>query len=159
MALCALCTDDTCFAAGSSQPDDQVSAICMVEYAGNPSFGSSTLTRHPELVLDGSAIAPKVYGVCGLAVGDLLPAVPGPELVVGSLDGHLLVYALDAVTGEIVSQPPLYQTRVEGALGAYNSIVIADLVDASGAAEVPGTDGINELYVAGSLGLRRWTLP
>ncbi|MGE3354463.1 MAG: hypothetical protein AB7O84_22220 [Planctomycetota bacterium] len=77
----------------------------------------------------------------------------------GALDGHLLVFSLDAVTGEIVSQPPLYQTRVEGAVGAYNSIVISDLVDASGASEVPGTDGVNELYVAGSLGLRRWSLP
>ncbi|MGE3172789.1 MAG: hypothetical protein AB7O97_09185 [Planctomycetota bacterium] len=156
----AFFADDSNFAAGSTQPDDQVSAICMVDYQGNTSFGSSGAFRHPELVLDGSsALAPKVYGVCGLAVGDILPAVPGPELVVGALDGHLLVFALDPVTGDIVSQPPLYQTRVEGAVGAYNSIVIADLVDDSGASEQPGVDGTNELYVAGSLGLRRWTLP
>ncbi|MGE3175540.1 MAG: hypothetical protein AB7O97_23150 [Planctomycetota bacterium] len=157
----AFFTDDSQFnTPGSTVPDDQVAAICMVEYSGNTSFGSSSLLRHPELVLDGSSpLAPKVYGVCGLAVGDIVPAVPGPELVVGALDGHLLVYALDAATGQIVSQPPLYQTRVEGAVGAYNSIVIADLVDRTGASEVAGTDGTNELYVAGSLGLRRWTLP
>ncbi|MGE3354678.1 MAG: hypothetical protein AB7O84_23310, partial [Planctomycetota bacterium] len=59
----------------------------------------------------------KVFGVCGMAVGDLLP------------------------------QAPLYETRVEGAVGAYNSLVIADL-DPSAAG--------NELYAAGSLGLRKW---
>ncbi|MGE3172048.1 MAG: hypothetical protein AB7O97_05430 [Planctomycetota bacterium] len=39
----------------------------------------------------------------------------------------------------------LYATQVEGSVGNYNSIVFADL----------DQDGENELYVAGSLGLRR----
>lgn len=39
-----------------------------------------------------------------------------------------------------------YRTRVEGAVGAYNSIAIADL---------DGMNG-NELYVAGSLGVYRF---
>ena len=42
--------------------------------------------------------------------------------------------------------PLLYHDQVEGALDAYNSIVIADL----------DGNNENELYVAGSLGLRRW---
>jgi hypothetical protein len=71
---------------------------------------------------------------------------------VGSLDGHLLVFELDPLTGDILLQgapnrAAAYEAQVEGAIGCYNGIVIADLV---------GPDGQNELYVAGSLGLRRW---
>lgn len=36
--------------------------------------------------------------------------------------------------------------QVEGAVGAYNSLIVADL----------DGDGHQELYAAGSLGLRRW---
>ena len=50
----------------------------------------------------------------------------------------------------------LHVEEVEGALGAYNSMVIADFDDRSGGVPVVGSDGQNELYVAGSLGLRKW---
>jgi hypothetical protein len=92
--------------------------------------------------LDGTGGQPKVYGVCGIGVGEI-PTGGGDKIVVGSLDSHLLVYERQA-DGNFGSL--LCQAQVEGAVGAYNSIVIADL---------DGTAG-NELYVAGSLGLRKW---
>ncbi|MGE3173871.1 MAG: hypothetical protein AB7O97_14700 [Planctomycetota bacterium] len=98
--------------------------------------------------LDGSGPSqPKVFGVCGLAIGVLPDHANGDApidvLAVGSLDGQLLIYERNA-DGSI--GPLRYQTRVEGAVGNYNAIVFADLDG------LPG----NELYVAGSLGLRRW---
>ncbi|MGE3175805.1 MAG: hypothetical protein AB7O97_24495, partial [Planctomycetota bacterium] len=68
---------------------------------------------------------------------------PRDVLVVGALDGHLLIYET-LPTGGLGNL--LYATQVEGSVGNYNSIVFADL----------DQDGENELYVAGSLGLRRW---
>ncbi|MGE3171577.1 MAG: hypothetical protein AB7O97_03060 [Planctomycetota bacterium] len=102
------------------------------------------------LVLDGQTVLgvqtmPKVFGVCGMAAGQLpdTSGQPVNVLVVGALDGHLLIFDLDPAGG---LQSLRYQTRVEGAVGNYNAIEFADL----------DQDGENELYVAGSLGLRRW---
>src|SRR5206468_1803015 len=131
--------------------DDAVSVIASVEWQGNTNWQSATLHETSRLVLDGSsANQPKVYGVCGMAVGDIIPAsslIAGSaeqELVVTSLMGHLLVYELhsDGTIGNL-----LYQAQVDGALGVYSSIVIADLDNPPNG---------NELYVAGSLGLRKW---
>jgi hypothetical protein len=66
--------------------------------------------------------------------------------VVGTLDGQLLVFARDA-QGHVGSL--LYRTQLEGSIGAFNSIVVADL---DAAPTAPG----NEIYVAGSLGLRKF---
>lgn len=78
-------------------------------------------------------------------MGDVIPNNGLQELVVGSFDGHLFVFGLHSATGAIL-MPPIHQTQVEGSVGAYNSIVIADL----------NSDSSNEPYVAGSLGLRKW---
>ena len=82
------------------------------------------------------------YTGYGLQLGDLFPSSPGPELIATTLNGDLFVFAID---GDGITQL-LFRTRVEGALGAFNSIVVANLD------QVPG----NELYVAGSLGLRKF---
>ncbi|MGE3171858.1 MAG: hypothetical protein AB7O97_04480 [Planctomycetota bacterium] len=141
---------DTAFAAGSATPDDIVSELFALRFTGDASLSNCTVARQSRILLDGSTspfARPKVFAVCGMAVGELVASSPGPELVVGSLDGHLMVWALDQSSGDILPQAPLYETRVEGAVGAYNSFVIADLdPEAAG----------NELYAAGSLGLRKW---
>ncbi|MGE3172050.1 MAG: hypothetical protein AB7O97_05440, partial [Planctomycetota bacterium] len=127
--------------------DDLVSAIVRVEYLGAATFSNATLSQREITVLDGgSANRPKVFGVCGMAAGQLPEPTTGQPrdvLVVGALDGHLLIYET-LPTGGLGNL--LYATQVEGSVGNYNSIVFADL----------DQDGENELYVAGSLGLRRW---
>ena len=72
----------------------------------------------------------KAFGVCGIVVGDLIPTGPRDEIVVGTLDGKLLVYERLA-NGNCGAL--LYQTVLEGAVGACNSMVIADLGGSSGA--------------------------
>jgi len=91
------------------------------------------------------------YGVKGLALGDLLPGATnqGDELVVTCLSGDLLVLSAGNGGGAPLFTE-LYRTWVEGAVGVANSIVIADL-DAG----APG----KELYVAGSLGIRKFIQP
>ncbi|MGE3173703.1 MAG: hypothetical protein AB7O97_13850 [Planctomycetota bacterium] len=127
-----------------------MSAIVRIEYQGAASFAGATLHEREVLVLDGQTVLgaqamPKVFGVCGMAAGQLPDASGQPVdvLVVGALDGHLLILDLDPAGG---LQSLRYQTLVEGAVGNYNAIEFADL----------DQDGENELYVAGSLGLRRW---
>ncbi len=124
--------------------DPMVSVIAAIRYTGSASFSGSTLVETQRLVLDGGAAnRPRVYGVCGIAVGDVIPGNNLQEIVVTSLDGHVLVYERDD-SGTF--GPLVYQTMVEGSVGAFNSIVIADLDD----------NGQNELYVAGSLGIRKF---
>ncbi|MEQ1632548.1 MAG: hypothetical protein ABL997_09255 [Planctomycetota bacterium] len=126
--------------------DDMVSAIAHVEYVGNASFGSAQLHLKQLLRLDGGAAnRPKVFGVCGMTVGDIIPSSAGEEIVVGSLDGHLLVYERLS-NGDFGSL--VYKAQVGGAVGMHNGLVVADL-DTS----VLG----NELYTACSLGVRKWT--
>jgi len=83
------------------------------------------------------------YGVVGLKVADLLvdPAHPGDELIVGTLSGDLIVYQADTMA-------EIWRTHLPGSIGNYNSIVVADL----------DANGVNELYVAGSWGLHRFTV-
>lgn len=123
------------------------SNLVRVPYEGATSYAGAKLLTPEIYRLDGQGGRPKVYGVCGLAVVDILPPAAANsdpnELVVGALDGHLLVFERkeDGAIGQL-----LYQAQVEGAVGAYNSIQAHDLDG------IPG----NELYVATSFGLRRW---
>lgn len=128
--------------------DDAVSLLACVRYTGNTNFGAATLTIVSTLLLDGLGGRPKVYGVCGIAVGDIVQDAghPGDEIVVGSLDGHVLVFARAAGVG---FGALLQEIRVEGAVGVHNSFAIVDL----------DGDSKNELYAAGSLGLRKWLNP
>lgn len=126
--------------------DDMTSAIAHIEYVGNASFSSAQLQLKQLLRLDGGAPnRPKVFGVCGMTVGDIIPSSAGDEIVVGSLDGHLLVYER-LPNGDFGTL--LYKAQVGGSVGMHNGLVIADLdLNVAG----------NELYTAGSLGLRKWT--
>lgn len=127
---------------GAGPGTDAVGAVIWLEWTG------SNLSVHKLHLLDGSAPdRPKAYGVCGLAVGDVIFGNGGDEVVVTTLDGQFLVFerSLNGWFGAL-----LYHARFEGSLGAYNSIVIADLD--------PGALG-NEVYVAGSLGVRKFRNP
>jgi hypothetical protein len=99
----------------------------------------------------GPASPPRPRGgfcVSGLAVGDLLTGLEhaGDELVATTLAGDLFVFGLGS--SEIVAAPK-FRTWVPGAIGAYNSILIADLdMDV----------GTPELYVAGSMGIWKWRI-
>lgn len=117
--------------------------------AGGLSAVQQSLTTHPT-----PADPRGAWGIAGMRiVGDLLPEASGPpldELVVGTWSGDLFVYTI--LPNADLSL--VWRTHVPGAVGVYNAIHAADL--AGGAA---GGDGRPELYVAGSLGLWRFTRP
>jgi hypothetical protein len=132
---------------GPGSPNPMVGAIRWLRWDG-----SSMQERGPLLTLDAAmdpASPPRPRGgfcVSGLAVGDLLTGLEhaGDELVATTLAGDLFVFGLGS--SEIVAAPK-FRTWVPGALGAYNSILIADLdLDV----------GTPELYVAGSMGIWKW---
>jgi hypothetical protein len=86
------------------------------------------------------------FGVCGLAVGDLLTTNAGDELVVTTLEGDLFVFAAPAAGGDLSTASPLFRTWVPGALGVCNSILLQD----------DGSGGAKELFCGGSLGVWKW---
>ncbi|MCB9882907.1 MAG: hypothetical protein H6834_14065 [Planctomycetes bacterium] len=97
-------------------------------------------------------------GVYGLAIADLDPTTTQPEVVVATLEGDFFVYETTSLSsGPELIDPPLYHERFIGAVGAYNSIRVADLVTytAGSPTPSPGSDGKKEVYFAGSSGLRR----
>ncbi|MEQ1632910.1 MAG: hypothetical protein ABL997_11090 [Planctomycetota bacterium] len=124
--------------------DDMTAAIVHVEYEGQGAFNGAQLHLKQLLRLDGASNRPKVFGVCGMTVGELVPGNAGDEIVVGSLDGHLLVYERLA-NGDFGAL--LYKCQVAGAVGMHNGLVVEDLDSA-----VAG----NELYAGGGLGLWKW---
>ena len=120
--------------------DDVTGAIVVLPFDWTShSLGQGTL-----YVLDGSGpLTPKAFGVCGLAVGDALGSVPGAELVATTMDGQMFVYQRQN-NGALAALS--CQLRVDGALGAFNSILFDD----------SDQDGKMETWVAGSTGLRRF---
>ncbi len=117
-----------------------------VDSAGNDATATLRVLTH-----DGTNFVPHLtvpmptgagalgYAPSGIALHDFT-ADGVPEIVVTTLTGELFVF--DG------SSAALLDTEyVEGAVGALNSIVIADLV---------GADGKAEVYVAGSMGIRRF---
>lgn len=107
----------------------------------DPTSGSLGEVLHIDLAALGLPWTP--YGACGIAVGELDPSNAVPEVVVGTLAGDLLVFEPQVGGGGLTL---LYATRIEGSVGAFNGLLIEDL---------DGNPG-NELYVAGSFGLRRF---
>ena len=83
------------------------------------------------------------YGVVGLELGDLLPNA-GDELVVATMSGDLIVYNIAPGTNVMTE---VWRSYVQGTVGMHNSMAIADL----------DNNNTKELYVAGSLGLWRFT--
>jgi len=89
------------------------------------------------------------FGACGIAVADLSSPPDGvPEILVTTAHGELVVFPWNPSTRRI--GPPLYARILEGALGAFHSIQVADLFPPFGKPEV---------YIAGSYGIRRFDVP
>jgi hypothetical protein len=88
------------------------------------------------------------YGTCGIAIADLPGTPAGKEIVVTTLNGELVVFGQSS---GVVNQTPLYRTVVQGSIGAFNSIVIANLE--------PDTMDKPEVYLPGSYGIRRFDFP
>ena len=88
------------------------------------------------------------YGACGMAVVDLAPLNLEPPLgkviLVTTLNGELAVFQQN---DGVLDPSPLYRRIVEGSIGVFGSIVVANL-DPSSAKP--------ELYLAGSSGIRRF---
>lgn len=97
---------------------------------------------------------PGALGVCGLTIADVSAAHAGPELLLGTLDGYLMVFAVSPSAGGFDLEL-LYRRGFEGSIGACNSMLVADLVNKSTSPASLGQDGKPEIYVAGSFGLRR----
>ena len=110
-----------------------VGAVHKVTYTVGQGFGAVQSVRlHP------GAGSPGAYGVVGLLVADLLPNA-GDELVVATLSGDLIICSAGTMA-------EIWRTRLHGAIGFSNSMVVDDL----------DNDNKKELYVAGSFGLVRF---
>jgi hypothetical protein len=150
---------DIFYGAAISYPDPSVrppaasatigSTIRWLRWDSTQPAGSQMSTMGNVLHLDPSPTdARGGFGIAGLAVGDILQDTnhPGAELVATTLAGDL--YVFDISTG-VIAPTPLVRLWVDGALGAYNSILIEDM----------DMDAKNELYVAGSQGIWKWRQP
>jgi hypothetical protein len=84
------------------------------------------------------------YGVVGMLLTDMIPSIPGDELIVSTLSGDLIAFNISPAAGGAMTE--IWRTHVDGNIGHYNSILAEDL----------NGDGRKELYVAGSLGLWRF---
>ncbi len=85
------------------------------------------------------------FGVCGLAIGNVISGSPGDELVATTLEGDVFVFTIPG-SGMLGAQHLLHRSWARGALGVNSAMAI---LDADG-------DSRNELYVAGSLGIWKW---
>jgi hypothetical protein len=91
------------------------------------------------------------YGACGIAVADLdFPTNGVAEIIVTTLNGELVVFGHYLGT----LQAPRFAAVVDGQLGAFNSIVVADL---DGTIHTPPAK--LELYMASSTGIRKFFIP
>ena len=84
------------------------------------------------------------YGACGIAIADV-PA-HGKLVFVTTLNGELAVFR--PLAGGGLDPNPVFRTVVEGSLGAFGSIVVANLA--------PDPNDMPEVYIAGSSGIRRF---
>jgi hypothetical protein len=133
--------------AGTGAQADMVSSLAILE---RTTLNHTTLPEvQPRRFFDA---APKLFGVCGIAVGDVDDGSTGgdahDELVLTTVNGDLVVFDLALVGGKVGLGPLLHWSVHDGSLGVCNSIVIAGL---DGAIEG------NEVYVAGSNGIRKFT--
>jgi hypothetical protein len=85
------------------------------------------------------------FGACGLAILDLPTTPPiNKAIVVTTTNGELAVFSQ---SNGVIQGTPLFRRVVEGSIGAFGSIVLADL---------DPTSPKPELYLAGSSGIRRF---
>jgi hypothetical protein len=101
-----------------------------------------TLLSTTSLAVGGDILG---YGVCGITVAELDPQTAGPEVVVTTLNGELIVFDQSAGALTLTHR---FSTVVDGSLGAFNSIHVADL-DGNGKAEVylPSSSGLMKFHV------------
>ncbi len=114
----------------------------VLKFTGNLSL----LSNPVPLGLSTNANAPGV-GACGIAIAELDASSPGKEILVGTLNGELLVFSQ---AQGVINPTPVFCTVLDGAVGAFNSIVVEDLHPLEGKPEV---------YVATSRGIVKFTLP
>ncbi len=119
--------------------DNEVAAGTVHRLTWTPGYGFS-LPSSKELYKGGS-LPRGGYGVVGLKLANLLPA-PGSEVIVCTLAGDIIV--MDEGLNTV-----LWTAHLPGSAGFYNSIHVQDL----------DNDTVPELYVSGSFGLWRFTLP
>ena len=101
-----------------------------------------------------------IVGIAGIAIGEVYADISGPEVVVTTIDGYLLVFGvsdLGSAGSPTIRLDLLCSLAQIGALGAHNSIYIGD--HAINGTFDAGPDGRAEIYVAGSMGLRRFDTP
>ncbi len=120
--------------------DDEVATGAVHRLTWIPGSGFSNVPVTKQLYKS-TALPRGGYGVVGLTVADLLPA-PGDEVIVGTLAGDIIVLNEGLTT-------VLWRGHVPGAAGFYNSIHVENL----------DGDPFPELYVSGSFGIWRFTLP
>ncbi|MEM7201716.1 MAG: hypothetical protein AAF628_15715 [Planctomycetota bacterium] len=92
------------------------------------------------------------YAASGIAVWDL-DGDGNEEILVTTLNGEIVAFTWDPLDGPEptpLGQFPVYHHMTEGSVGGFNSIVVADLLPAG------APDGDVEVYIAGSMGLRRF---
>lgn len=63
------------------------------------------------------------YGACGIAIAEI--PTHGKLIFVATLNGELAVFK--PLASGAIDQNPVFRTVVEGSIGAFGSIVIADL--------------------------------
>ena len=114
--------------------------------------GAAPLQRMGLLHLDpnsGNAIGERGgFGVCGLAIGDVLATEAGDELVATTLEGDLFVFRIPA-SGMLAPSDILFRSWVRGALGVNNAIAVLDA----------GGDARKERFIAGSRGIWKGRQP
>jgi hypothetical protein len=86
------------------------------------------------------------YGAAGIAVAELYDAATGPEVIVTTLNGELVVFSQ---TNGVLNAAPLFRTILDTSLGAFNSIVVGDF-DQVWFGNKP------EIYIASSTGVRKF---
>ena len=86
------------------------------------------------------------WGACGIAIADVPPH--GKLIFVATLNGELAVFR--PLASGAIDPNPVFRRVLEGAIGAFGSIVVADLVPDPPPLSKP------ELYLGGSSGVRRF---
>ncbi|MCA8940979.1 MAG: hypothetical protein KDB80_00340, partial [Planctomycetes bacterium] len=134
---------------GGPVKHDLVSSLHVYRLDGT---AGEQLVELDSRVFDGTGSDAKLFGLCGIATGNLIDDADGiqDELILTTLNGDLVVYDLDG-TGENVTigATPLFWGVFDGSVGTCNSIVVRD--------PEGGGDTEGELYVATSMGVRKFT--
>ncbi len=137
---------------------------CQVDKNGNPASSKLFVLQHTGPGFNKLASVPlgdtsasylkkfPGYGACGIAVANLDTTTNDPEILVSTLNGEIVVFR-STWSGGTLTLTPIHYRVVEGGIGAFNAIVIADLTGPSG---MP--DNKLEVYLAGSSGIRRFDL-